>query len=124
MLGTIRAALAVLALGVGTPRPVAAVPSSQMHEMTETVQRIDRETLTILPTGASKPTVFAWNTKETEFVRNGAFASVDALKAGTQVIIRCSHPIFGRPLLYRVAWHRKNESRSATSEAERGKHRA
>ena len=101
---TIRVALAALAFGVGIPRPVAAVPSPQMHEMTGTVQRIDRETLTILPTGGSKPIVFAWNTRETKFIRNGAFTSFDALRVATHVIIRCSHPIFGRPMLYRVTW--------------------
>jgi hypothetical protein len=106
---TIRVALATLALGVGTLRPVAAVPSAQMHEMTGTVQRIDRETLTILTTGESKPTVFAWNTKETKFVRNGAFTSVEALRAGSHVIIHCSHPIFGRPMLYRVVWQTEPE---------------
>jgi hypothetical protein len=86
-----------------------------MHEMTGTVQRVDRETLTILTTSESKPTVFTWNIKETKFVRNGAFTNVDALRVGTHVTIRCSHPIFGpMPLLYRVAWQtgasQKNES--------------
>src|SRR5262245_58744483 len=101
---TIKVALAAFVVSVGTPRPVAAVPSAQIHEMTGAVQRIDRDTLTILPTGESKPTVFAWNANETKFVHNAAFTSVEALRAGTRVTIRCSHPIFGSPMLYRVAW--------------------
>jgi hypothetical protein len=120
---TIRVALSALALSVLTPMRVAAVPSPQMHEMTGTVQRIDREKLTILPTSASKPTVFVWNTKETKFVRNDAFSSVDALRVGTHVVIRCSHPIFGKPLLYRVSWQTKTERSPATSAAEHAKHR-
>jgi hypothetical protein len=97
-------ALAAAALGLINPGCIDAVPSQMSHEMSGTVQRVDRETITIVPTGEAKPEVFAW-TKDTKFVRNGAFTTVHSLRAGTQVQIRCSHPIFGsKPLLYRVTW--------------------
>jgi hypothetical protein len=96
---------AVICFGLSDPARLYAVPSQMSHEMSGTVQRIERQKLTILLTGESKPTVFAWNTNETKFVRDGAFTNVDALRVGTYVTIRCSHPIFGsKPLLYRVAW--------------------
>ena len=95
--------------------PLYAVPSQMSHEMAGTVHRIDRQTLTILLARESKPTVFAWNIKETKFVRDGVFANVEALRAGTHVTIRCSHPLFGpAPFLYWVSWQtgasHKNES--------------
>ena len=97
-------ALVVIVLCLSTTAQLDAVPSPEQHEMSGTVQRVDRETITIVPAGGSKPEVFAWN-KDTKFVHNGAFTTVDALRAGTQVTIRCSHPIFGpKPLLYRVIW--------------------
>lgn len=84
---------------------VDAVPSPEQHEMSGTVQRVDRETITIVVAGESKPVVFAWN-KDTKFVRNGAFTTADTLRPGVQVTTRCSHPIFGsKPLLYRVSWN-------------------
>jgi hypothetical protein len=83
-----------------------AVPSAMSHEMSGTVQRIDRKTVTILLTGSSKPVGFAWNLKETQFIRNGIPATIDSLPIGASVQIRCSHPIVGSmPLLYRVSWH-------------------
>jgi len=95
--------IALLAL-IGAGR-VVAVPSAMSHEMSGTVQRIDGKTITILPTGASKPVVFAWNSKETQFVRNRTPATINSLPIGTDVQIRCSHPILGTvPLLYRVSW--------------------
>jgi hypothetical protein len=95
--------IALLAL-TGTPR-VVAVPSVMSHEMSGTVQRIDGKTITILPTDGSKPVVFAWNSRDTQFVRNGTPSTIDALRIGTGVQIRCSHPILGTaPLLYRVFW--------------------
>src|SRR5262245_54796516 len=98
-------ALAAVCFGLSNPGVVNAVPSQMSHEMSGTVQRIDSHTLTILLAGESKPTVFTWNTKETKFVRDGAFASVDALRVRTLVTIRCSHPLFGSaPVLYRVSW--------------------
>lgn len=98
-------ALVAVCFGLSDPPRLYAVPSQMSHEMSGTVQRIDRQTLTIMVAGESKPTAFAWNTKETKFVRNGAFTSVEALRAGTHVTIHCSHPIFGpMPVLYRVAW--------------------
>jgi hypothetical protein len=104
----LRSALATaIALGVlGTAGRVVAVPSAMTHEMSGTVQRIDRQTVTILPTGSSTPVVFAWNSKETQFVRNGTPTTIDSLPMGAKVQIRCSHPMLGSaPLLYRVSWH-------------------
>lgn len=97
-------ALALIALCVTNGGRLDAIPSPEQHEMSGTVQRVERETITILIPGESKPVVFAWN-KDTKFVRDGAFTTADALRLNTQVRIRCSHPIFGsKPLLYRVAW--------------------
>jgi hypothetical protein len=74
------AGIAIMAVGLfasSAPR-LGAVPSPAQHEMSGTVQRIDR---------------------------NGAFTSIGALHSGDHVVIRCSHPIFGsKPLLYHVAW--------------------
>jgi hypothetical protein len=93
-------------LAFGDTQPALAVPSAMSHEMSGTVQRIDRKTITIIPSGSSKPVVFAWNVKETQFVRNGTPAAIDSLRIGANVQIRCSHPIVGSvPLLYRVSWH-------------------
>ena len=102
-------ALAAVCFGLTNPGHVDAVPSQMSHEMSGTVQRFDRQTITIVPTGASKPEVFAWNSKDTKFFRDGAPTTVDSLRAGTHVQIRCSHPIFGaKPLLYRVSWKTKS----------------
>jgi hypothetical protein len=96
---------ATICLVLSDPTRLYAVPSQMSHEMAGTVQRIDRQTLTILVAGESKPTVFTWNTKETKFVRNSAFTTVEALRVGTHVTIRCSHPLFGpAPVLYQVSW--------------------
>src|SRR4029450_4086840 len=97
--------LATTYFGLSDPTRIYAVPSQMSHEMSGTVQRIDRQILTILLLGESKPTLFAWNSKETKFLRDGTFISAEALRAGTHVMIRCSHPLFGpAPLLYRVSW--------------------
>jgi len=104
-------AFMVAALWVGSAERLDAVPSPEQHEMSGTVQRVDPDTITIVPAGESKPVAFAWN-KDTKFVRNGAFTTADALHSGTQVTIRCSHPIFGsKPLLYRVTWQRTASTR-------------
>ena len=96
---------AAICFGLDDPRCLYGVPSQMSHEMSGTVQRIDQQTLTILLAGESKPTVFTWNTKETKFVSDSAIASVDALRTGTHVTIRCSHPLLGpAPFLYRVSW--------------------
>jgi hypothetical protein len=94
--------VAIVLLASGIPR-IDAVPSQEQHEMSGTVQHVDRETITILPDGEPRPVVFRWD-KETKFFRNGAFATADALHPDVHVTIHCSHPIFGKPLLYRVAW--------------------
>jgi hypothetical protein len=99
-------AIAIAFFVLGDVGLVAAVPSAMSHEMSGTVQRIDRKTVTIIPSGSSKPVVFAWNVKETQFVRNGTPAAIDSLPIGANVQIRCSHPIVGSvPLLYRLSWH-------------------
>ena len=98
----IAVALVAIAFWLSTAGRLNAVPSPEQHEMSGTVQGVDRETITILPTDELKPVVFKWN-KDTKFLRNRAFTTADALRPGVQVTIHCSHPIFGRPLLYRVA---------------------
>jgi hypothetical protein len=101
----IAVALATVCFGLSNPGRVDAVPSQMSHEMSGTVKRIDRQSLTLVATGTSKPETFAWNSKETKFFRNGAPTTSDLLHAGTYVQIRCSHPLFGSaPLLYRVSW--------------------
>jgi len=101
----IAVALATGCFGLSNPARVDAVPSQMSHEMSGTVQRIDRQSLMIVLTGASKPEAFAWNLKDTGFFRDGAPSTVDSLHAGTYVQIRCSHPLIGSvPLLYRVSW--------------------
>src|SRR5215475_7132625 len=106
--------VAVLALGVLSQ--ALAVPSQMGHEMSGTVQRIDPKTITILPSGSSKPVVFAWNSKDTQFFRDGKRTTSESLSIGAKVEIRCSHPIVGSaPLLYRVSWRTTaagNKSRS------------
>jgi hypothetical protein len=98
-------AIAIALLALSDAWPALAVPSAMSHEMSGTVQRIDRKSVTILQTGSSKPVVFAWNLKETQYFRNGAPATIDLLPIGAKVQIRCSHPIVGSmPLLYRVSW--------------------
>jgi hypothetical protein len=100
----IAVALAAVCFGLGNPGRVDAVPSQMSHEMSGTVQRIDRQTLMIVLAGGSKPEAFAWNSKDTKFFRDGAPATVDSLRVGTYVQIRCSHPLFGpAPVLYRVS---------------------
>jgi len=96
-------ALVVTAFGLGSAGRLNAVPSPAQHEMSGTVQRVDRETIAIMPAGESKSEVFTWD-KNTKFFRNGAFTTADGLRPGAQVTIRCSHPIFGSPRLYRVIW--------------------
>jgi hypothetical protein len=56
-----------------------------------------------VPSQEPRPVGFRWD-KETKFFRNGAFATADALHPDVHVTIHCSYPIFGKPLLYRVAW--------------------
>jgi hypothetical protein len=99
-------AIAIGLIALSDTRPVLAVPSAMSHEMSGTVQRVDGKTVTILPAGSSKPVVFAWNAKDTQFFRNGRATTSDSLPIGANVQIRCSHPIVGsKPLLYRVSWH-------------------
>jgi hypothetical protein len=56
-----------------------AVPSAMSHEMLGTVQRVDHNTITILTSGASKPTVFAWDSKDTRFFQNDRPATIDSV---------------------------------------------
>jgi hypothetical protein len=96
--------LGAACFGLSNPAHIDAVPSQMSHEMSGTVQRIDRQSLTIVLTGASKPEIFGWNSKDTKFFRDGAPTTIDSLHAGTYVQIR-SHPLIGSgPLLYRVSW--------------------
>ena len=102
---TIAVVLAVIGFGLGNPEHVDATPSQFNHEMSGTVQRIDRQTLFIVLTGASKPEAFTWNSKDTKFFRDGAPTTVESLRVGAYVTIRCSHPLFGPgPILWRVSW--------------------
>jgi hypothetical protein len=105
-------AIAAVCFALGNPGRVHAVPSQMSHEMSGTVQRIDRQSLTIVLAGGSKSEVFAWNSKETKFFRDGAPTTVDSLRVGTYVQIRCSHPLIGSgPLLYRVSWQTRPSKR-------------
>jgi len=107
-------AIAITLLAVMQAEQVVAVPSAMSHEMSGTVQTVDRKTVTILPTSSSKPVVFAWNSRETQFLRNGTPASIDSLPIGAKVQIRCSHPIVGSmPLLYRLLWQTTTSQREA-----------
>jgi len=106
-------ALVAIAFWLSSAGPLNALPSPEQHEMSGTVQRVDRQAITILPAGESKPVAFEWN-KDTKFLRNRAFTSVDAVRPGVQVTIRCSHPILGPPRLYRVAWQTNTETNSAS----------
>src|SRR6266540_6915814 len=101
----IAVALAAVFFSLSNPGHVDAVPSQMSHEMSGTVQRIDRQMLWIVPAGASKPEAFAWNSKDTKFFRDGTPTTVESLRAGTNVQIRCSHPLVGSgPVLYSVSW--------------------
>jgi hypothetical protein len=105
LLMMIAGALGIICFGLSNPGNVDAVPSQMSHEMSGTVQRIDRHMLWIVPNGASKQEAFAWNSKDTKFFRDGAPATVESLRVGTYVQIRCSHPLVGSgPILYRVSW--------------------
>ena len=97
-------ALVAIAVSLNSVGQLDAVPSPEQHEMSGTVQHIEAKTLTVLPEGSSVPVVFAWNSKDTKFLHNRVFTTVDFLRVGTHVTIRCSHPIFGSPLLYRISW--------------------
>jgi hypothetical protein len=98
-------AIAIGLFELGQPGRVVAVPSAMTHEMSGAVQRMDRKTVTILPTGSSKPVVFAWNAKETQFFQNGRPTKSDEPPIGASVQILCSDPIIGSmPMLYRVSW--------------------
>jgi len=101
-------ALVGICFGLTNVGQVEAVPSQMSHEMSGSVQRVDQQAITILPTGASKPEAFVWNWKDTKFFRDGAPITVRSLRVGTQVQIRRSHPIFDhRPFIYRVSWKTK-----------------
>jgi hypothetical protein len=77
--------ITVALLALSDTGRVVAVPSAMSHEMSGTVQRINRKTITILRTGASKPVVFAWNSKETQFVRNGTPTTIESLPVSMAV---------------------------------------
>jgi hypothetical protein len=109
-IGNLRPAIVALALIAFWMSSVGQL-NGQYHEMSGTVQRVDDETITILPAGESKPVVFEWN-KDTKFLRNRAFTTVDALRPGVQVTTRCRHSIFGpKSLLYRVAWQGRSDTK-------------
>jgi hypothetical protein len=100
---SVTVALAVIAFWLSTAGQLHATHPAQRHEMSGTVRRVDRKTITILPKGESEAVVFDWD-RDTRFICNGAPATVDALRSGTRVTIRCIHPFFGLPFLYRVSW--------------------
>jgi hypothetical protein len=100
--------IAVVALYLSSAGLVDAMTYPMGHEMSGIVQQVSRTTITILPEGESKPVVFAWKAKETEFIRNGVLTTPRALPVGTKVQIRCGHPIFGRSSLYRLAPARRS----------------
>jgi len=86
-------AISVPLLALSDILPAFAVPSAMSHEMSGAVQQIDRKSITILPSGSSKPVVFAWNSKDAQFFRDGRPTAIKSLPIGTEVQIRCSHPI-------------------------------
>jgi hypothetical protein len=96
-------ALAVIAFWLSVAGQLDANNPSRRHEMSGTVQHVDRKTITILPRGESKAVVFDWD-RDTRLVCNGVPTTIDALRSGTWVTIRCIHPFFGSPFLYRVSW--------------------
>ena len=104
----------VAALWLSSAERLDAVPSPEQHEMAGTVQHMDAKTLTVLPDGSSVPVVFTWNSKDTKFLHNRVFTTADSLPVGTHVTIRCSHPIFGSPLLYRVSWQTTASTRKTS----------
>ena len=104
-----------VALGIGWTHLAEARSSLRRHEMSGTVKRIEREAITIISDGESKPRAFAWNSKETSFFRNAAPAAVDLLHVGTRVTIRCSHPFFGSPFLYRLSWQERASTADPSS---------
>jgi len=107
----IAVAFAAICFGLNNPGRVDAVPSQMSHEMSGTVQRIDSQSLAIVPSGTSKPEAFAWNSRDTKFFRDGAPTTVDSLRVGTHVQIRCSHPLIGsKPILYRISWRSDGSS--------------
>jgi hypothetical protein len=111
-----RLVIVISLLVLGHPGRVIAVPSAMTHEMSGTVQRIDHKTITILTREASKPVVFAWNSKDTQFFQSGKPSTIDSLPIGSRVQIRCSHPIVGSmPLLYRVSWHSSSSGQRSKS---------
>src|SRR5262245_58360854 len=105
--------LAAICFGLNNPGRVDAVPSQMSHEMSGVVQRINQQSLLITVGGASRPEVFAWNSKDTKFFRDGVPVTSDLLHAGTHVQIRCSHPLIGsEPLLYRVSWQTRSPKKN------------
>ena len=110
---SVTVALAVIVFWLSAAGQLDATHTLERHEMSGTVQRVDRNTITILPRGESKAVVFDWD-RDTRFVCNGVPTTFDALRSGTRVTIGCVHPFFGSPLLKRVSWE-TTASRSKTS---------
>lgn len=80
------------------------VEAGAYHAMSGIVQEITSTTITILPTGSSKPVMFEWNSRWTRFERDDRATTIESLRIGTRVRLRCSHPLFGPPFLFRVNW--------------------
>ena len=101
----LKSASAITVVLLAAIAPALAVPSAMSHEMSGSVQRIDPKTITIVPSGSSEPVVFAWNSKDMQFFRDGRPTKSESLLIRVMVQIKCSHPIAGSsPLLYRVSW--------------------
>ena len=68
------------------------------------------------PTALCLQVVEALVTHETQFFRDGRPSAINSLPIGTEVQMRCSHPVIGSaPLLYRVSWRTissRNKSKS------------
>ena len=109
-------AISLPLIGLSSILPAFAVPSAMSHEMSGIVQQIHDKKITIVPSGSSKPVVFVWNSKDTQFFRDGRPSAINSLPIGTEVQMRCSHPVIGSaPLLYRVSWRTissRNKSKS------------
>ena len=101
--GPILATALAFLIASGLASSIQALPPMS-REMSGVVQQITAKTLTLLPAGESKPIVFAWDAKRTNFIRDSDFTNAGALRVGTRVIVRYHSPIFGPPYVTRVFW--------------------
>lgn len=70
-----------------------------------TVESINPQTriLVIRPAKKKGPSLLAL-TKETKFLRNWKFVTVNDLKSGSRVVVYYRSPLFGKPFVTKVVW--------------------